>query len=194
MSNSAHTICSNSLYKIKTLTRFSWFPVVHFLVKINLPLPSICKRDMFFSCFMHSKLQYRSTILVLYLIHVLNPNFVTHKYYEKCWFWLKTVLKKIITSHKRLHEIQSFTKSHIFEPSLLKQKISCRHFKFVLRHVFSCHKNKTNFKIIIRDDSFVKQLWNTMTNFGLKIDLSHKIVLWNWPLNRKIYRYIEGVY
>lgn len=142
---------------------------------------------MFFSCFMLSKSQYRSTILVLYLIHVLNPNFVTHKYYGKCWFWLKTVLKKIITSYTRLHEIKSFTKSHIFEPSLLKQKIGYHHFKFVPRHVFSCHKIKTNFMIIIRDDSFVKQLWwNTMTSFGLKTDLRHKMVLWNRFLNRKV--------
>lgn len=134
---------------------------------------------MFFSCLMHGKLQYRSTILVLYLILVLNPNFVTHKYYEKCWFWLKTVLKKIITSHKRLHEIKSFTKSHIFEPSLLKQKIGCRHFKFVLRHVglFSCHKIKTNFKDNHKRWQFCETaMVKYYDKFGLKTDLSHKIL------------------
>lgn len=48
--------------------------------------------------------------------------------------------------------------------------------KLDLRRVFSCPKIMTDLKIIIRYDSFVKQLgWDRMTNICLKI------VLWNGP-------------
>ena len=47
----------------------------------------------------------------------------------------------------------------------------------------------TDLKIIIRYDSFVKQLWyNLKIIFGLKTDLSHKTALWNWP--QEIYLHV----
>jgi hypothetical protein len=54
-----------------------------------------------------------------------------------------------------------------------------------LRHVSCCLKICNNLKVIVRYESFVKQLWWILRqNFDRKTNLSHKIALWNWPQAR----------
>lgn len=68
--------------------------------------------------------------------------------------------------------VGSRSHSNYTPPLVVNQNIGSHNLKVGL--VFGCLKIMTDLTMIIRDDSFVKQLWwYLMTNFSLEMDLSH---------------------